>query len=36
MTEEDHTARPAVGSIAGSSNNGDYSGAYIPPLEPHD
>lgn len=35
MTEEDHTARPAVGSIPGSNDNGDYSGAYISPLEPH-
>jgi hypothetical protein len=36
MTEEDHTPRPAVESIACSSNNGDYSGAYIPFLERHD
>lgn len=36
MTEENHTAHPAVGSIARSNDNGDHSGAYISPLERHD
>jgi hypothetical protein len=36
MAEEDTTQHPAVESVACSSNNGDYSGAYIPSLERHD